>query len=370
MRVIVVGGGIMGLASAWALARAGHEPVIYEQGSLPNPRAASADRHRVIRYAYGADHGYACMVAEAFQAWERLWADLGVRHYVETGHLTIAEPDDAWLAASRRSLDLLGVTYETMDGNAVERRFPMCEARRVPFALLTPSGGALLADRIVQGLIDLLRSQGHALHGGSRIVAIDPILATVRLEDGRTESADALLVTAGAWTRRLVPEIAARAVPSRQVVIYMRAPDELRDAWRQAPVLSDVVSSESSIFYVIPPVAGTDLKFGDHRVTLGGDPDGDRVAAEAEIGQVMRLAGRRLRDIERYRRLEPRVCFYTCSPDERFTAHTVGQALVLTSFSGHGFKFGALVGERTAERLSGVMAEGPFARWLASELAR
>ncbi len=244
MRVIIVGAGIMGLATAWALARAGHEPVVYEQDSLPNPRAASVDRHRVIRYAYGADHGYACMIAEAFQAWQRLWTDLGTRHYVETGHLTIAEPDDAWLAGSRRSLDLLGVTYETLDGIAVERRFPMYDARRVPFALLTPSGGALLADRIVEGLIGLLRAKGHTLHDNARIVEIDPGRPMVRLEGGSTDAADALLVTAGAWTSRLVPAVAARAVPSRQVVVYMRPPDDLRDAWRQAPVLSDVVSSE------------------------------------------------------------------------------------------------------------------------------
>ena len=279
MRVIVVGAGIMGLASAWALARAGHEPVVYEQDSLPSPRASSVDRHRVIRYSYGTDHGYACMIGEAFRAWERLWADLGTRHYVETGHLTIAPPDDIWLTASRRSLDLLGVTYETLDGEAVAYRFPMYDPRRVPFALLTQSGGALFADRIVQGLIGLLRARGHALHAEARRREIDPARAAVRLEDGSMDSADALLVAAGAWTSRLVPAVAARAVPSRQVVIYMRPPAEQRAAWTRAPVLSDVSSpASSSIFYLIPPVGGTDLKFGDHRFTLGGDPDGDRAA--------------------------------------------------------------------------------------------
>ncbi len=183
------------------------------------------------------------------------------------------------------------------------------------------------------------------------------------------DSADALLVAAGAWTSRLVPAVAARAVPSRQVVIYMRPPAEQRAAWTRAPVLSDVVSSESSIFYLIPPVGGTDLKFGDHRFTLGGDPDGDRAATEAEIQEVMRLAGRRLRDADRYERIEPRVCFYTCSPDEAFTARAEGKALVLTGFSGHGFKFGALVGERTAERLTGSLGQETFARWLAGKAA-
>ena len=49
MRVIVVGGGIMGLACAWALVRRGHQVTLYEQGPLPNPLGSSHDQHRLIR---------------------------------------------------------------------------------------------------------------------------------------------------------------------------------------------------------------------------------------------------------------------------------------------------------------------------------
>jgi glycine/D-amino acid oxidase-like deaminating enzyme len=64
MRVIVIGGGIMGLCNAWALCRAGHEPVLYEQGRIPNPLASSCDEHRLTRFTYGAMTGYARMVHE------------------------------------------------------------------------------------------------------------------------------------------------------------------------------------------------------------------------------------------------------------------------------------------------------------------
>ena len=51
MKAIVVGGGIMGLATAWALAREGHAVELFEQGPLPNPLASSMDEHRLIRTA-------------------------------------------------------------------------------------------------------------------------------------------------------------------------------------------------------------------------------------------------------------------------------------------------------------------------------
>jgi sarcosine oxidase len=37
MRAIIVGGGIMGLCTAWALCRTGPQTVLYEQGPIPNP---------------------------------------------------------------------------------------------------------------------------------------------------------------------------------------------------------------------------------------------------------------------------------------------------------------------------------------------
>ncbi|MFQ6023228.1 MAG: FAD-dependent oxidoreductase [Acidiferrobacterales bacterium] len=34
MKVVVVGTGIVGLSSAWALVRSGRTPVLYDQGSI------------------------------------------------------------------------------------------------------------------------------------------------------------------------------------------------------------------------------------------------------------------------------------------------------------------------------------------------
>jgi glycine/D-amino acid oxidase-like deaminating enzyme len=81
MRAIIIGGGIMGLATAWGLARQGHEVEIFEQGPLPNPLASSMDEHRLIRHPYGSHVGYARMIDDAYAAWELLWADLGETLY-------------------------------------------------------------------------------------------------------------------------------------------------------------------------------------------------------------------------------------------------------------------------------------------------
>ncbi|CAM5588927.1 hypothetical protein MAUB1S_09936 [Mycolicibacterium aubagnense] len=43
INVIVVGAGIASLSTAWSLIKAGHGVTQLEQGSIPNPLAASGD---------------------------------------------------------------------------------------------------------------------------------------------------------------------------------------------------------------------------------------------------------------------------------------------------------------------------------------
>ena len=91
MRVLIVGAGIMGLSAAWALTKRGHETILLEQGaSIPNPRAASGDWHRIIREAYGSAGNYALAMDEAFDAWDELWQDTGSIDYSVTGILALS----------------------------------------------------------------------------------------------------------------------------------------------------------------------------------------------------------------------------------------------------------------------------------------
>ena len=66
-----------------------------------------------------------------------------------------------------------------------------------------------------------------------------------------------------------------------------------------------------------------------------------------------------------YREREARACFYTVTEDERFTAVAGARGLAVSACSGHGFKFGAVLGERTAAALLGEVGFGAYARWLA-----
>ncbi len=290
-------------------------------------------------------------------------------HYVPTGQVLLGPRDDPWVTGSRRSFELLGLPYELLDGGRIGARLPMLDPGRVDSALYSPAGGALLADRIVAALAAWLRRERVTVHEHARVTGLDPARGSVRLADGSSLTGDMLVVAAGAWLPRLVPTLAGSAVPSRQVLIYVRPPTELAAGWQGAPMITDVLTSRQSVFYAVPPVAGTGLKFGDHRFSRGGNPDEDREARANEMEAILSLASRHLRDVDRYEITGCRTCFYTVTEDERFIAHREDRLLALSPCSGHGFKFSALIGEQVAELLEERTDFPAFASWLAGDLA-
>jgi sarcosine oxidase len=132
LRVIVVGGGIMGLCTAWSLQRGDHHVTLYEQGPIPNPLASSTDQHRLIRYTYGAMTGYARTVRDAHAAWDRLWVDLGRSHYRPTGTLVIAHELDGCVEASVEGLEKERLPYERWTPAELGRRLPFSPTQRSP----------------------------------------------------------------------------------------------------------------------------------------------------------------------------------------------------------------------------------------------
>ena len=365
MRAIIVGGGIMGLCTAWALCRSGQEVVLYEQGAIPNPLASSCDEHRLTRFTYGAMTGYARMVHEAHAAWDRLWADLGQSHFHPTGTLVVARDEGGWVRASQQCLEAMALPVDTWAPGELAARLPFLRFEGARFALYTPTGGVLFAERILVGLRRWLTEQGVRLRPGLPVTDVDTERLAVRTADGRTDRADALLVAAGPWTPRLLPALRGRITPSRQVALYLEPPADLLAAWRSAPAVLDQFEAARGGFYAVPPVDGTRLKVGDHIFTLRGEPDAEREPTETDRTQTMMVAQSRLVGFERYRAVAARTCFYSVAEDERFIVEPVGRALVLGGFSGHGFKFGAVIGETAAAALCGERSLIALRDWAA-----
>lgn len=375
MHVVIIGAGIAGLGAAWALLREGHGVTVLEQGPIPNPVGTSVDSHRLIRRPYGTEVGYMRMITHAYAAWDRLWADLGVKLCVDTGSLSLSAADGDRQAESLRLLKADGFPIVELSAADLAQRYPLIDPTGVRMAYLSPEGGVLLADRIVAALAKWLGEKGAKLRPMTRVQSVDSDAGAVTLADGSRVSGDLVLVAAGAWVRELVPSLGGYVEPSRQVLAYVDLPDDLAKAWASHPSLLSIGNDRG--FYLVPPVARPDgtrtrLKIGDHLFSREGDAASDpRIPAFDEVRRVWEQARGRLRDLHRYRLAEGKICYYTVDNRlgrETFRSLPIGKAAwAMSNCSGHGFKFGACLGEAFADMVAGRRAPDAFTRYAAGE---
>jgi glycine/D-amino acid oxidase-like deaminating enzyme len=353
MKISIVGAGIMGLSTAWGLSKRGHEIRVYDKEKIPNPVGTSVDRHRVYRTGYARDIGYTKMAVEAFKYWEMMWVDLGESFYVPTGLLALDGTDSTWARDTSQTYKQLGIKHDMIASNDLRDRFPYFNAENIQVGLFSDDCGALLADKIVDGLKNYLEGKGVQFYEEC-IVQLngDKIIVGEEMIDDH----DVLLLSGGAWTADLLPDYKNLIVPSRQVLLYLNSTIDLS----KMPVFFD------SRYYGLPPMLGYPLKVADHRFTLRGHPDDNRDVSPSEIDQLFKEAVKVFSDSSAFSIVEAKSCYYSATPDERFILDKISEKTwLMGGFSGHGFKLASILGVKMADAIEGKIPADELARWAA-----
>ena len=138
----VVGAGLLGSATARALAARGVPVLLFEQFGLGHDRGSSHGATRIFRFSY-PDPGYVRMVVLAREAWARLTADAGEELLVRTGGLDAGPGAEACAAA----LAECGVEHAWLTAGQVQDAYPGIAARPGERMLFQPDSGVCLAGR-------------------------------------------------------------------------------------------------------------------------------------------------------------------------------------------------------------------------------
>jgi sarcosine oxidase len=311
----VVGAGVMGCATAWALRERGAEVRVHEQFALDHDRGSSHGRTRIFRVAY-PDAYWVRFAQEAYAGWNALDPTLlGLYGLIEL----IADP----ARTSARALDECGVPYRLLDEDEVR-----AYGASLPegwTALHVADAGVVFADRARHSFLD---AAGVEVETNRHVESTDDL------------DADVVVVTAGPWIRDLVPSVPVTV--TRETVVYFK-----RDGPPQPSIVDlNPETGGHGMYSLHDPLYG--LKAGAHHAGVESDPDTEAPPDPAIVERIAAWVGERFPDVDP-EPADAQTCLYTTTADAHFILERRGRVVVGSACSGHGFKFAPAVGRRLAE---------------------
>ncbi|MCY3902996.1 MAG: N-methyl-L-tryptophan oxidase [Caldilineaceae bacterium] len=358
---LVAGLGAMGSAALYHLARLGADVVGIEQHRLGHALGSSHGHSRAYRNFYH-DVIYVEMAEEALPLWRELEARSGEHLLTLTGLLQFGRRGSEALERKIAVMAALGRAHERLTAADVAARFPALRLPEESTACLTPLGGFLDAGRCV------LTHQRQAQALGARIdeevrverVSLRGERPLVETSAGRYEC-ERLIIAPGPWAAEVLEELALPLDVTRQQKFYFRPRDREAYAPARLPVYGDVETQ----FYGFPDY-GPGLKVADDGLgEVTSADDVDRTLDEAKREELQRWLGL-IMPGSGFSYVSGATCMYTVTPDRDFLIGPHPEnanVLVAAGFSGHGFKFSALVGKILADLAMEGRTEQPVERF-------
>ncbi|MEP7287822.1 MAG: N-methyl-L-tryptophan oxidase [Chloroflexota bacterium] len=349
--VIVLGLGVMGTAAAYHLAKDGQRVLGLEQFALDHRLGSSYGESRIIRYAY--DHPiYVEMAKAVFPMWRDLEAESGQALMFQIGGLDFGLVDSESLLTTRDTMLATHVPLEWITPAEVAKRLPQFQLDDNMMAIYQPDGGYLAASQCVLAQANLARKHGATLLTNTPVLKVEALTDSVHIQTA-TESYEAarLVITAGSWAAHVLTMLDLRLPlqPTREELVFFEPSDPTAFLPDRCPIF---ICHDQPWRYGLPNVDGSGLKVAIHGRHEPVDPDQvNRTPDEPYIGVIRDFVQHYLPTGNGPVK-ESRVCLYTMTPDEQFIIdrHPAYQHIAIgAGFSGHGFKFGILIGRMLAD---------------------
>jgi monomeric sarcosine oxidase len=347
--VLILGGGIMGLATAYNLSRAGDsEIVVLDRYGVGNELCSSNDVNRVFRYSYGNDQFYTRMAVESLRLWRELEQESKQELLLQAGLLLLNGDDknaNAFNEASYKTLSRMGLGAETLSKNDLKRRFPQFRAEE---AFFDPHGGVILASKALTSLHSLAVAQGvKFLKAEAQEIVFDGLPNVVTDSIGSVEFRK-LIVTIGPWTNSLIRPSLTPMKPTRQQLVYLKPRTGL-DEYRpgKCPVFF------TDHHYGIPAAGIDAVKMSPKDSPEVVDPETvNRTVDEEQIVDCRRAAAKFVPGIANGGLVRSKVCLYDMTENSDFVLDKdpeLANTVFGYGFSGHAFKFAPLIGRLLAQ---------------------
>lgn len=359
---VVIGAGLAGSSAAWRLAQRGHEVALLERKVPASDDASSHGSARIFRYAY-PNQLYTDLVVQARKAWDELEEASGSQLINPCG-----SADYGPLRNPRQLAGILenaGVEHELLSAAEARSRF-----NGINFdteVLWHPGAGVLDAERTVQAMVAQAKAHGAQVETQWPVASVEKTATGYKVisTDGRTYLASKIIVAAGGWLPEILgnlplPTGFVRSVPTMDVYQENAYHFPYRDQNPEAIQAWPTYIHKDPAFKSYGLPGGRDANFRGQKVAeymAGRRMD----TASQQNGQID--PANRERVIEYVKKylpgLEPTpyaetTCIFSSTPTEDFIMDEADGITILSPCSGHGAKFGPLLGTLAADLATGA----------------
>ena len=229
-RVVVVGGGVIGLASAWRIAqRLPAEVTLIDPAPGAGASAVAAGMLAPLTEAHPTEDALLRLSLTAAERYPAFVADLAAASGEDPGYATAGTLAVAFDADDRAELDVLAghLTAAGLDAERLTSR----ECRQLEPGLTTGVRGGLRVDgdrsidnrRLVHALRTAAANAGVRIREATATAVIEESGRVIGVQADGFIKADVVVVAAGCWSGRLHPSLDGLVRPVQGEILRLRA---------------------------------------------------------------------------------------------------------------------------------------------------
>lgn len=347
--VAIIGAGTMGMAAGAFLSQQKAKTLLIDAFDPPHVNGSHHGDTRLIRHAYGEGSQYVTLVMRAQQLWEELEKQTGYKIFEKTGVLGLGPTDSPFLQETIASAQKYGLPIELLDGKEIKKRWPGFSVPDHYLGCFESESGLIYSENAIRAYRELAIKHGANLVTNTAVQHIDVNdKHGIKIStENTTFYAKKIIVTAGAWAAKLLPDLNLPIQPTRKAVGWFEAPADLYDS-NNFPAF--FIEDNDNKAYGFPNLNGTGLKIGKSDGGHAIDPNQHTQnfgRYETDEGDLRHLLGTYMPRANG-KLIQGKTCLYTISTDHDFIIDhhpENNQVIFACGFSGHGFKFGSVMGE-------------------------
>ena len=259
---IVIGAGGMGSASAYHLAKSGADVLVLEQFQRGHTFGSSHGPTRIIRFFYDKAF-YTELMKTAYAEWRDLESASGKSLLFITGSVCIGASGNPYGRTARQSLDAAGVESEWWSATQLSERFPQFRVSNNMDILWQKDTGFLHASECAATHLQFAEQHGATVREESPVTEIDwqADVPTVRTESGQFRGRK-VVVTAGAWTGKLLAALDLPLTVTKQQVCYYQPTETNLFQPDRFPVFTEATEDGEFLYGI--PAFGSGVKMARH----------------------------------------------------------------------------------------------------------